>query len=70
VRRRIRTDRRASRLVRLSLPALWLLHARAVRRLCPGGVSGPGPVLRAIGDGRVLSSGGTGAYRMGAGLSR
>jgi hypothetical protein len=56
--------------VRLSLPALRLLHARTVRRLCPGGVSGPGPVLRVIGDGRVLAADRTRADRLGTGLPR
>jgi GT2 family glycosyltransferase len=70
VRRRIRTDQRASRLVRLSLPALRLLHARTVRRLCPGGVSGPSPVLRVIGDGRVLAADRTRADQLGTGVPR
>jgi glycosyltransferase involved in cell wall biosynthesis len=55
VRERIRTDPRAPRVLRLSLPVLRLLHGGAVRRLTPGGVSGLGPVLRLIGDGQVLA---------------
>jgi glycosyltransferase involved in cell wall biosynthesis len=56
IRERIRTDHRAPVLVRLSLPVLRLMHARTVRRLTPGGISCPGPVLRLIGDGEVLDS--------------
>jgi glycosyltransferase involved in cell wall biosynthesis len=60
MRERLKADPSVPTIVRLGLPLIALHHVWQVRRVTPGGTTGPGLALAAVGDGGLFRTGRTG----------